>query len=264
MTFTGKTRLLGLIGDPVAQARTPTLVNQMLAQRGLLGDFVLAPMHVSANGLDNVIRGLRELQNFAGAVVTMPHKSSVVQLLDDLTPEARVVGAVNVIKRDQSGALVGTALDGEGFVSGLRAASHTVRGKTCVLVGAGGAASAIAFALVKHQCGALYLLNRSQEKAQLLASRVQRAFPHAKIGVTLPSSVDIDIAINGTSLGMRPEDVLPMSEELIARSALVAECVIAPEATALLQLAASQGKLVHSGLPMLTSQLQLMLDFMGV
>lgn len=263
MNFTGKTKLLGLIGDPVAQARTPILVNQMLNARGKLGEFVLAPMHVPASTLETFVQGMRAMQNFAGAVVTMPHKVCIVPLLDELTPEARLVGAVNVIRRKEDGTLAGTVLDGEGFVSGLEAAGHIVKGKTCLLVGAGGAASAIAFSLAKHQCTSLYLINRTQQKAEALALRVQKEFPQVNVGTMPPPDGQIDIAINATSLGMRPGDALPISEDLILRSVVIAECVVAPETTALLLLAERKGKIIHTGISMLTSQLQLMLDFIG-
>ena len=263
MQFSGATILLGVIGDPVAQARIPGMANQWLEARGLLGRYVLAPMHVGADDLPAFIAGLRAQRNFAGAVVTMPHKTSVTALLDALTPEARLVGAANVIRRDTDGRLTGTVLDGEGFVGGLKAQGHGVAGKRCVLFGAGGAASAIAFALAAHGCGALHLVNRTAAKAESLAQRLRAAFPKLAVDSAVPEGA-IDIAINGTRLGMQPGDALPISEAVIARSNLVAECVIAPEITALLALARGQGKSIHTGVPMLTAQVELMLEFMGV
>jgi shikimate dehydrogenase len=264
MQFNGHTQLLGLIGDPVSQARTPEMANQILDQRGKLGTYVLAPMHVSSNNLAAFVTGIRSMKNFCGAVVTMPHKTNMALLVDELTPEAQMVKAVNVIRRESDGRLVGTVLDGEGFVGGIQSAGHTITGKTCVLVGAGGAASAIAFSLVKHGCGSLYLLNRTQTKANDLAQRLREAFPGIAVSTALPNDQAFDIAINATSLGMKPEDKLPMEEALIDRTSLVAECVIAPEFTALLEVAKRKGCQVHTGVPMLSAQLSLMLGFMGV
>lgn len=264
MQFNGHTQLLGLIGDPVAQARTPGMANTILDQTGKLGAYVLTPMHVASDNLTEFVAGIRVMKNFSGAVVTMPHKTSMALLVDELTPEAQTVGAVNVIRRESDGRLVGTVLDGEGFVGGLLSCGHTITGKTCVLVGAGGAASAIAFALVKHGCGSLYLLNRTQTKANDLAQRLRDTFPGIAVSTALPNDQAFDIAINATSLGMRPEDQLPMEEVLINRTSLVAECVIAPEITALLEVAKRKGRQVHTGVPMLSAQMRLMLDFMGV
>lgn len=264
MQISGETRILALIGDPVSQARTPAMANQFLMQSGDFGRFVLVPMHVAPSDLQDVMKGLRAMQNFAGAVVTMPHKKSMVALVDELTPEARLVGAVNVIRREAQGTLVGTVLDGEGFVGGLAAAGHTVKGKTCVLVGAGGAASAIAFALAKHGCERLFLLNRTSAKAESLAARLRHSFPDLSVSTAMPLSEEVDITINGTSMGMKPGDELPLPEVLIDRSRLVADCVLAPEISPLLDLARKKGKVIHTGVPMLAAQMKRMLTFMGV
>jgi shikimate dehydrogenase len=260
--ITGATKLLALIADPVVQARSPGLVTTILQRRGRFGDFVFVPMQVPDGALGDVVPAIRRIGNFAGAVVSMPHKQAMLPLIDEVLDDGRVAGAVNVIRRDADGRLIGTTLDGEGFVAGLAGAGHGVRGATCVMAGAGGAASAIAFALARHGCAALAIVNRTQAKADALAAQVRAAFP----------SVDVragndgrrwDVAVNATSLGMRPGDALPMTRDLLERSSLVAECVVAPEMTPLLALARDLGRPIHPGLPMLTAQLDLLLDFMG-
>ena len=120
--ITGRTRLLAIIADPVAGTQSPVMVNDVLQKRGLFGAFVLLPMQVGPDGLGPTIRALRHIRTFAGAIVSMPHKSAIVPLLDELTPEAQLAGAVNVIRRTPAGRLLGTDLDGEGFVAGLRSA----------------------------------------------------------------------------------------------------------------------------------------------
>jgi shikimate dehydrogenase len=262
--ITGGTRILALIADPVVQARSPAMANAALARRGRLGDFVLVPMEVAASGLAKVVRGLRGVASFAGAVVSMPHKTAIVPLLDDLTAEARAVGAVNVVRRTPAGRLAGTILDGEGFVAGLGAAGHGVAGASCLMAGAGGAAAAIAFALVRHGCASLVIRNRTAAKAEALAARVRTAFPGARVRAGQGDDASYELAINATSLGMRPDDALPFPPDLIARTALVVECVVAPETTPLLEAARAAGRATHGGLPMLAAQIELMLDFMGV
>jgi len=274
--ISGATRVLGLIADPVTQARAPGMANALLAARGRSSKHVLVPLQVGPEGLAATIAALRSWRNFDGAVVSMPHKIAVCALLDELTPQARQVGAVNVIRRAQDARedgqgrvrLVGTVLDGEGFVGGLARAGHEVAGKHCVLAGAGGAASAIAFALAAHGCASLTLLNRTRDKAQALAARVAAAYPELIVGAPdmnadTQAGERYDIAVNATSLGMRPGDALPFSAALIDASTLVAECVIAPEITPLLEAARSRGKLIHTGPPMLAAQMEMMLEFMG-
>lgn len=261
--ISGRTRILGLIADPVVQARSPGMANARLAERGRLGELVLVPMHVPAASLEAVVRGLRGLENFAGAIVSMPHKAAIARLVDALTPEGRRVGAVNVIRREAGGRLVGTALDGEGFVAGLASRGHTVAGKSCLLVGAGGAAAAIAFALAQHGCRSLAIANRTEARAAELAARVRAEWPELEVRAAAQPSGAFDLAINATSLGMKPDDALPVASEVIAAAGLVAECVIAPEMTRLLERARELGRPIHGGVPMLAEQMALMLDFMA-
>jgi shikimate dehydrogenase len=262
LEFNGATIVLGLLGDPVAQARSPGAANTALMYAGQLGAYVVVPMHVTADHLADFVNSLRHMRNFGGAIVTMPHKVSIVPLIDELTPEARLIGAVNVMRREPDGRLIGTALDGEGFVGGLVSSGHLVRGAKCMLAGAGGAASSVAFALGKHGAAVLYLTNRTRSKAEALAMRLRENFPQLAVHVHTPPRVPVDFAINGTSLGMKINDPLPFEESLIDRARVVAECVIAPERTKLLELARRKGKRIHTGLPMLAAQVKLMLDFM--
>jgi shikimate dehydrogenase len=221
--ITGATRILGLIADPVAQARSPALANAVLQRSGCFGAFALLPMHVPAAALVAAVGGLRAIENFAGAIVSMPHKTTIVPLLDQLTPESRLVGAVNVVARAADGQLTGNVLDGEGFVAGMRSAGHDVAGRSCLLVGAGGAASAIAIALATHACGSLTIANRTSSKAASLCARVREACPQARVGIGDASEGAYDVVINATSLGMRPDDDLPVAERVIERAGLVAE-----------------------------------------
>lgn len=118
-TIRGQTRILALIGDPLVQAKTPTLMNKLLHAKGQQDDYVLIPIQVSSRHLQEMVNGLRHMQNFCGAVITMPHRIAICALLDFLTDEAQAIGAVNMIYRDTAGKLHGHILDGEGFVDGL-------------------------------------------------------------------------------------------------------------------------------------------------
>ena len=262
--LSGDTKLMLLIADPVASAKSPLLVNSLLAQRNQLGEYALVPLATPKLALSNVISALREVHNFCGAIVSMPHKSTIAPLLDELSAEARLTGVVNVIRREPSGRFAGTCLDGEGMVAGLRANGHVVRGKSCLLLGAGGAASAIAIALARHGCAALAIENRTSERAEVLAAAVAKAFPECAVTAKRQEQAAFDLVINATSCGMRPGDPSPLSRERLARAGLVAECVVAQEMTPLLQIARDLGRPTHPGLPMLEAQIELMVRFMGV
>ena len=116
---------------------------------------------------------------------------------------------------------------------------------------------------MRNGCKALTILNRTQSRADDVAARIRKEFPDAEVLTHDLGNVQIDIAINGTSLGMRADDELPFDLDLIARCAVVAECVIAPEMTRLLQLAEQQGCKTHRGIHMLRAQIEELLAFMG-
>lgn len=256
--ITGRTALLAIVADPVAQARAPILVNRALAERGV--DAVLVPFHVGTDGLAPLVRALRSVKNLAGAVFSMPHKTALVALLDEVTSAARQVGACNVVRREADGRLVGTMYDGEGFVAGLRSAGHDVRGRRVFLAGAGGAAAAIAFALGKHGAEALTIHNRTTATADSLATRVRGAWPALRVSLGSDPRGH-DVVVNATSLGMRSGDPLPLDVDGLGPGTLAAEVVISAAPTPFLAAAAARGATVHPGEPMLAAQIELILGY---
>lgn len=141
----------------------------------------MVPIHVKAVDLASVVQALRHMNNFGGCVVTVPHKMATVKLCDELTPEARQVGAVNIVHRTPTGQLIGGILGGEGFVAGLQKVGFEPKGRSVYLTGDGGAASAIAFVLAKTGVERLTIANRTREKAQQLIDRLQKVFPDVNV-----------------------------------------------------------------------------------
>jgi shikimate dehydrogenase len=258
---TGATGLLAILGDPIAHAASPALVNERLAALGV--DAVLVPWHVTADGLPAAVQALRAIRNLAGAIVTMPHKVAAVAHVDRLTAGARAIGAVNVVRRAADGSLEGTNLDGDGFVEGLRRAGHALAGRRVHLVGAGGAAAAVAFALARSGAAAIAIGNRSAERAAELCERLRAAFPALPIaGVPAADARGAALVVNATSLGMRPDDPLPVDVATLERSALAAEVVATPAVTPFLVAAAARGCATHPGRSMLEAQIELMVDYL--
>ncbi|WP_334175944.1 shikimate dehydrogenase [Pseudoxanthobacter sp.] len=260
--ITGRTRLLAILADPVAHVKAPPLINRLAAERGR--DAVMVPVQVAPADLPQVAETLRRLKNFDGAIVTVPHKTAMLPLCDSLSRAAELVGAVNVIRRTADGRIEGDALDGVGFVGGLQAAGIALAGRRVYLAGAGGAASAIAFALAQAGVGHLTIANRSADKARALAARVADAFPAvgAAAGDSDPSGHDL--VINGTSLGMKPSDPLPLDAARLTQAMVVAEVIMEPAITPLLAAAERAGARIHRGAPMLDCQVSLMADFFGL
>ncbi|OYZ82216.1 MAG: shikimate dehydrogenase, partial [Rhizobiales bacterium 24-66-13] len=145
--ITGYTRLFGILADPIQQVKTPQALNALMARVGY--DGVLVPLHARAEDLAAVVGGLKLLRNLGGLIVTVPHKTAMVDLCDEVSESARLIGAVNTIRRATDGRLVGEMLDGHGFVAGLRQNGIEPEGRSAYLAGAGGAANAIAFALAQ-------------------------------------------------------------------------------------------------------------------
>lgn len=257
----GATEIMAIIADPVYQASTPGLANAILAIENK--NQILVPFHVKADGIIQVISSLRQINNFVGAVVSMPHKTEIIKLLDELTPEAKQVGACNVIRRNKDGKLTGTMLDGEGFVKGLLNAGHLVKSKNIFLVGAGGAASGIAFAVAKHGAERLRIFNRTKDKADNLIENIKTVFPNLNIEYSEKISSDDQIIVNGTSIGMKENDGLPISLFNVTESSIVADVVITPELTTFLNEAKKKNCIIHKGKPMLEGQIRLMLDFIN-
>jgi shikimate dehydrogenase len=260
--ITGKTKLFALVADPILQAKTPQAVNKLLAQRGV--DGVMVPMHVPPEALPAFVAALRGMLNFCGMVVTVPHKTAIVQLCDEVTPAAALVGAVNVVRREQDGRIVGDILDGQGFMSGLCQHGIDVKGKNVFLAGAGGAANAIAFALADAGVERLTIYNRTGAKAHAMIARLSKAYPGVKIVVGTDNPAGNHLVVNATSLGMVETDAMPLVAGNLTADQIVAEIIMTPALTPLLAAAQSRGCRIHYGAPMLECQVELMVAFMGI
>ncbi len=257
--ISGGTRLFAIVAHPVRHVRTPQAMNALFEREGV--DAVMVPCDVRPEHLAAFVAGLRGIENFGGLVVTVPHKVEIAALCDRLTMRARAANAVNSIRREPDGTLTGDLLDGVGFVAGLEAAGHEVAGRRVYLVGAGGAASAIALAIAAKGPARLTLANRSLDKLKALAARLAEQYPALDV-VCGGDVAEHDLVINGTSLGLKADDPLPLPVERIAAGATVAEVIMQPEYTSLLMAAQARGLTVHPGRAMLEGQLSEIFTFL--
>ena len=259
---TGKTRILFILGDPVAHIIGSALLNEHFAGRGI--DASVSPLHVAPQDLPALIGTLRALRNVAGFGVTIPHKIAVIDLLDSVGKRGRLVGAVNFVRRNADGTLHGDNVDGLGFVDGLLQAGATLRGARILQAGAGGAGRAIAFALAEAGAATLTIANRSPDKARALAIAVARAHPGCRVEAGDGDPAACDIAVNATSLGMRESDPLPLAADRLSPAAVAAEVVMTPPVTPFLAAAAARGCRTVPGRAMLLAQLQAASDLVGL
>ena len=251
----GTTRVMGVIGDPIAQARTPEAINPIFVRMG--ADIVCVPMHVPSPRLEAAWAGLQALENVVGFGVTLPHKQAAHRLCDSLDPLAARMGAVNVVRRERDGTFRGYQFDGRGFVRGLERASHRVEGRDVLMVGAGGAAIAIAFALAEAGVACITVANRTAAKAEALVHLVNDAIGRSVAHVGPAEPRPGQLIVNATSLGLREDDALPLAPDRLDDTMLVAEVIARPETTPLLAAAAARGAATHSGLHMIRGQVDL-------
>jgi shikimate dehydrogenase len=256
MAITGKTRVCGVMGDPIAHTLSPTLQNAAFNHLKL--DFVFVAFRVKATELENAIRGIRSL-NIHGLNVTMPHKSAVINYLDEVDATAKFLGTANTIL-NRGGKLYGFNTDGVGALKALRENGIELSEKKVLLLGAGGAAKAIAFTLVE-EVGALVVLNRVVEKAEELAETLGRKFNKKVLGGALSQEAlvknlqDSDVLINATSIGMNPQAARSaVPAQLLTSDLTVMDIVYNSVETKLEKDAQEAGAQVISGVEMLIYQ----------
>jgi shikimate dehydrogenase len=260
--ITGRTRIWAILADPIVQVKAPQMINAAIAERQV--DGVMIPMHVPRENLAATLAAIRGIKNCGGMIVTVPHKSASVDLLDEVTTQARLVGAVNTVRREPDGRLVGDCVDGVGFVAGLRAHGIDPQGMSAYVAGAGGAANAIAFALADCGVTRLTLANRTRAKVEDLARRVAAAYPQLSIEIGTRDASNHDLVVNATSLGMKKDDALSFDADTLHASQILAEIIMDPEETPIMAAARAKGCRVHPGRPMLLAQRELMIRFLGI
>ena len=254
----GKTKLCGLIGDPIEHTMSPVMHNAAFREAGL--DYLYLPFRVKKEELGQAIAGMRAL-NMKGLNVTIPHKVAVLQFLDALDELAEKIGAVNTITADD-GILTGYNTDASGFLQALLEKGIEPKGDNVVILGAGGASRAISFILAERGVN-LVILNRQLELdwAEELAQRISKVFNREVVALELSRENlrgvlgKADILVNTTSVGMSPNtDATPLDSDLLRPGLVVFDIVYNPIKTRLLREAEAVGAKIIDGLDMLVWQ----------
>ncbi|MBI2896481.1 MAG: shikimate dehydrogenase [Deltaproteobacteria bacterium] len=253
------TDLYAVIGFPIAHSRSPTMMNAAFAALGI--DATYAALEVRPDQLRGAIDGIRA-QGLAGLNVTIPHKEAILALCDDLAPSARLVGAVNTLARGERG-LTGHNTDAAGFVDALGQAGHEPRGGRAVILGAGGAARAVAVGLAGAGAAAITIAARSEDRARSVVQDLTRSpelgrASWSAAGVA-PDLAEAQLLVNCTPAGMdggpRGEDLVgALALERMRRHALVVDLVYRPRVTPLLARARELGLPTLGGSTMLLHQ----------
>jgi shikimate dehydrogenase len=256
LTISGKTRVCGVIGEPIEHTLSPLMHNA--AFEALKLDYVFLAFRVKPAEVESAVNGMRAL-NIRGLNVTMPHKSTVIKHLDRVDLSAQIVNSVNTILNKEN-LLFGFNTDGVGAFKALKENGVELKGRKVLLLGAGGAARAIAYTMAK-EADELAVLNRTVKQAQALAKLLEKSF-NKKIstGSLSPSDIqsnlqDSDILINATSVGMKPKaEESPVPPKLLRSNLAVMDIVYNPLETKLAKDAKAAGARVVSGVEMLIYQ----------
>ena len=256
MVISGKTQVCGVIGDPIEHTLSPIMHNA--AFEALKLDYVFLAFKVKSAEVENAIRGMRAL-GIHGLNVTMPHKNAVIKYLDEVDPAGKTIASANTIL-NKDGRLLGFNTDGIGALNALEQNGVEPKGKKVLLLGAGGAAKAIAYTL-SQEADELVILNRTPKQATELADLLKQKFnKKIKAGELSPSAVkdnlaDSDVLINATSVGMKPNaNQTHVQPEWLKPDLAVMDIVYDPIETKLAKDAKAAGAKVVSGVEMLIYQ----------
>jgi shikimate dehydrogenase len=256
--YSGATRVIFIVGDPIAQVQSPLGVTQALRQRD--ADVIVVPAQVKSPDLAAFFALAERMPNVDGIIVTVPHKFDAAALCAHVTPRARSIGASNVVRRAADGRWEGDMCDGEGYVAGLRKAGCEPRGRRALLVGAGGAGSAIAHALVDAGVAALALHEADRGRREALAAKL-RAYGPLVPGLGSADPSGFDLAINATPMGMKAGDPLPIDVARLSKDCFVGDVVTVPSVPPLIEAARARGCGTMTGAGMFEAVRDRLVDF---
>jgi shikimate dehydrogenase len=257
----GGTKLIAHVGYPTTTFKSPMIYNPWFERRGI--DAIVMPLGVTSEDFKAAFPPICRFTNFCGALITMPHKVSVIDCLDEVSTAVKVAGSCNAVRRAADGRLVGDMFDGEGFVRGVAHNGRTVSGKRVLVVGSGGVGSAIAASCAAAGAAEIALYDVNTPAMEQLAERLRRHHPRLTVSTGSNDPSGLDVVVNATPLGMRPGDPMPLDVSRLSPSAFVGEVVMKQETTAFLAAAKARGCATQVGVDMLFEQIPAYLEYFG-
>jgi shikimate dehydrogenase len=255
----GKTRVYGIVGDPIEQVRSPEMVTWEMQKRD--HNAVLIPMHIARDEFDTVMPQIMRMRNLDGLIFTIPFKAQAIALAKTLGPQASQIGAINALKKHSNGAWSGEIFDGIGCVEAFKQRGITLQDKRLQLIGLGGAGSAICVALAYEKPKLLRLFDINAQTTERMAKMVNTISPQTVVEVGLPLAEGIDILLNASPVGMLSDARLPLAVEQFKKELIVFDAIVMPENTPLLSLAQDCGCQVVRGREMMLGQISKIVDY---
>jgi shikimate dehydrogenase len=257
--YSGATRIVPIVGHPIAQVRAPVRITRAFESRGV--DAICVPVHVEPPNLARFMDAFRHFKNAAGVVFTVPHKIAAYEFCDGVSSLARSLQSVNVIKRTDDGLFYGDMFDGVAMVDVCRDKGCVFEGRRALLLGAGGAGTAIAQAVAAAGVSELIIADLDRERSETVAGRLSAAGHAVRVGSAEASG--FDIIINATPMGMRDGDPLPVPQAALRPGVFVGDVVTSPEIPALIAAARSVGCATSTGSDMSNKVCELIADFLA-
>ena len=257
----GKTILLPLFGFPTETFKAPMIYNPWFEKHGI--NALVVPMGVLPEDYPALLKSVFRLTNIRGALVTMPHKVTTVDLLDEVSTTVKIAGSCNAILKRPDGSLLGDMFDGTGFVRGLRRNGFIFAGARCLVVGSGGVGSAIAASLAAEGVAMITVFDTCTSSAEALVSRLKKYYPQMEARVAVNDPTGYNLVVNATPLGMKAGDPLPIDVSRLESTTFVGEVVTKTEITPLLQAAIERSCQYQIGTCMLFEMIPAYLEFFG-
>jgi shikimate dehydrogenase len=257
----GNTEIIAHIGYPTYAFKAPLIYNPWFEKEGI--NSIVVPMACKAAQYPTFLRSVFDLVNIRGALITMPHKVSTVELVDEVLPTAAIAGSCNAVRRGPDGRLQADMFDGEGFVRGIKRKGFDPRGRRALIVGAGGVGCAIAASLAAAGVLEMDLFDLNDEFARSLAQRLMQHYPQMSIRTGFKDPAGFELLVNATPLGMKDGDPLPVDMARLDSSTFVGEVVMRTEMTDFLLAAQARGCQIQIGSDMLFEQIPAYLEFFG-
>jgi shikimate dehydrogenase len=259
ISINGCTRLFPIIGDPVIYARSPELLSKSFAERGV--NAICVPMHVPEDALNRVMGGLSQVTNVDGLLTTMPHKFRACDFCSTFSEASRLLKVVSVLRRNQNGTWHGDSQDGASFVKAQIDHGAQPRGARVLLIGAGGAGSAIAISLLEAGVRELVVFDVNERRVRdLIALLSGISLGRMRFGP--PDPTGFDMICNATHLGMKDGDPTPIAPNLLKPSMFIGDVIAGHGETPFIQAARAAGCRTANGDQMVDAVQRMMVDFL--
>ncbi|MBA83220.1 MAG: shikimate dehydrogenase [Rhodobacteraceae bacterium] len=259
MQLSGETKLYPIIGHPIAQVRSPRFLTQIFERRGI--NAIVPPLNVLPENIRPVLDTLRKIENVGGIVVTLPHKIDALAACDVVSERAKFAGSINVIHKDAQGRYIADNVDGIGYMDGVRALGFDIAGKRALLIGVGGAGSAVAYEILARGAAHLKIAELNTTRRDTTIAALETQFP-GRVGVGSDDPTGVDFVANVTPCGMRENDPFPADPAKMNANQFVADSITKPAVTPMLRAARNLGCDTMTGAGMFDAEAERLVDFL--